>query len=84
MVPLFLELRPYLERLWDPDQEFVINRYRCQNSNLRTQLLRIMKQAGVEPWPRLFHNMRASRQTELEYKHPSHVVCTWMGESGEK
>jgi hypothetical protein len=25
--------------------------------------------------------MRASRQTELEQKHPLHVVCKWLGNS---
>ncbi|HAY82860.1 MAG TPA: hypothetical protein DCY79_23880 [Planctomycetaceae bacterium] len=29
--------------------------------SLRTQLLRIIKKAGVNPWPKLFHNLRASR-----------------------
>jgi hypothetical protein len=29
----------------------------------------------------LWHNMRASRQTELEERHPSHVVCAWLGNS---
>ena len=45
------------------------------NANLRTQLLKILKRAGVEPWPWLFHSMRASRETELLRQHPRHVVC---------
>jgi hypothetical protein len=49
------------------------------NSNLRTQLTKILKRAGIEPWKRLFHSMRASRQTELEREHPLHVVCSWLG-----
>jgi hypothetical protein len=44
-------------------------------------VLRIIHRAGVEPWPRLFHNMRATRQTELTEKFPVHVVCSWMGNS---
>ncbi len=31
--------------------------------------------AGLKPWAKLFHNLRASRQTELENDFPSHVVC---------
>jgi len=49
------------------------------NANLRTQLLKIMRRAGVAPWARLFHSMRASRQTELERDYPLHVVCSWLG-----
>jgi len=50
-----------------------------RNCNLRTQFGRIIKQAGLEPWPRLFHAMRASRETELAQKYPVHVVTSWLG-----
>ena len=36
---------------------------------------------ALKPWTKLFQNMRASRQTELEETFPSHVVCRWMGNS---
>ena len=49
------------------------------NANLRTQFLKILRRAGVAPWARLFHSMRASRQTELEREFPLHVVCAWLG-----
>jgi integrase len=55
--------------------------YGWRNANLRTQFTRILKKAGVEPWDRLFHSMRASRQTELEAEFPLHVVCSWLGNS---
>ena len=32
-------------------------------------------------WPRLFHSMRASRQTELQREFPLQVVCSWLGNS---
>lgn len=35
----------------------------------------------MTPWPRLFHNLRASRQTELAERFPAHVVCDWPGNS---
>lgn len=50
-------------------------------SNLRTGLERILKAAGIPPWPRIFHNLRASCQTDLEAKFPTHVVCAWLGNS---
>jgi hypothetical protein len=57
----------------------VINRYRSGNENLRTELNRIIKRAGLSPWPKLFHNLRASRETELAALYPIHVVCAWIG-----
>ena len=42
---------------------------------------RIIKRAGLKPWPKLFHNLRASRQTELAAEYPIHVVCAWIGNS---
>ena len=59
----------------------MITRYRKTNANLRTQLLRIMKRAGVERWERLFQNLRSSRETELVKEHPEYVVVAWMGNS---
>ena len=84
-IPIFPELRPHLEAVWfDPSQdgaEFIITRYREKNCNLRTQLQRIIKRAGLECWPKLFHNLRATRQTELAETFPAHVVCDWLGNS---
>jgi hypothetical protein len=40
-----------------------------------------MGRAGVTAWPRLFHNLRASRETELAAIYPLHVVCSWIGNS---
>ena len=81
-VPIFPELRPYLEEVFDqaaPGTVYVINRYRDTNANLRTQLLRIIKRAGLKAWPKLFHNLRATRETELAAQYPIHVVCAWIG-----
>jgi len=78
MIPLFPELRPYLEEVWDaaePGTEYVITRYRDSNANLRTQLLRIIDKAGLEPWQKPWVNMRSTRETELTEKYPMHVVC---------
>jgi integrase len=83
-IPLFPEIRGLLGRAFDsaPDRtEYVIQRYRGATCNLRTQLLRIISRVGLTPWPRLFHNLRASRETELVREHPIHVVCAWIGNS---
>ncbi len=84
-VPIFRELRAHLEAAaWDqaPEgAEFVIATNRRAGVNWRTQLQRIMAKSGVKPWPRLFHNLRATRQTELTNQFPAHVVCQWLGNS---
>jgi len=83
-VPLFPELRPFLELAWDeaePGTEYVITRYRAGNANLRTQLERIIERTGLKPWPKLFQNLRASRATELANEHPGHVAAAWLGHS---
>src|SRR6478735_9268741 len=53
------------------------------NSNLRTQLNRIIKAAGLTPWAKLFQNLRASRATELAAEHPGHVAAAWLGHSNK-
>ena len=86
VVPMFPELRPYLEQAFEqaePGAEFVITRYRDGTQNLRTQLGKIIRRSGLKPWPKLWHNLRASRQTELAARFPLHVVCSWIGNSPE-
>ena len=91
LVPMFPELRPYLDEAWEAaekGQEYVVpSKYRkaalgpegWRNCNLRTQFERIIRRAGLEPWPRLFHNLRATRETELAGQFPVHVVAAWLG-----
>ena len=84
VVPMFPELRPHFESAFDeaePGTEYVITRYRNKNSNLRTQLLRIIAQAGLTPWAKLFQNLRSTRETELTETFPLHVVVKWLGNS---
>ena len=83
-VPLFPELRPYLEKAFDQAEsgtEFVIVRRRDVNVNWRTQLERIIAKAGVTPWPKLFQNLRSTRETELTDTFPLHAVTAWLGNS---
>jgi len=84
VIPIFPELRPYLEEVWEqaePGTEWVITRYRDSTTNLRTQLTKIVRRAGLEPWPKLWQNLRATRETELAETFPIHVVCAWIGNS---
>jgi integrase len=81
-IPIFPELRPHLEAAFDQAAEgsvLVITRCRDTNTNLRTRLKRIIERAGLEPWPKLFQNLRSTRETELAEQFPIHVVCSWIG-----
>ena len=60
----------------------MIHRYRGSDTNLRTQFQRIIRRAGVESWPRLFQNMRASRETELTNEYPAARRCRLVGQHG--
>jgi len=84
VVPIFPELRPHLEALFDaaePGTVHVINRLRRPNANLRTTFLKIIARAGVSAWPRLFQNLRASAAMDVAARHPAHVAAEWMGHS---
>ena len=84
VAPVFPELYPHLLAVYEqaePGTEYVITRYRKTGLNLRTQLQKIIRRAGLKPWPKLWQNLRATRQTELENDFPTHVVCSWLGNS---
>ena len=85
VIPLFPELRPYLQECWDRAPEgavYVVETRRLKtNTNLRTQFNKIVARAGLTAWPKIFVNLRSSRQTELEAEFPTHVVCAWLGNS---
>ena len=81
-VPLFPELRPYLEACYRSKErhpEKVIKRVRCTKNNLRTQMTRILKRAEIKVWPKLFQNLRSSRESELMKVHGVEVACEWIG-----
>ncbi len=61
--------------------DYVIARYRDRDCNLPTQVVKIIERAGLKPWPRLFQNLRSTRETEPAPAHPLHVVCAWIGNS---
>ncbi|MSR59692.1 MAG: site-specific integrase, partial [Planctomycetaceae bacterium] len=81
-VPLFPELRKQLDELFDlaPDgADFIIPRAVRAEVNMRGKMAQIVRKAGFVPWPRIFHNLRSTRQTELTETFPAHVVAAWMG-----
>lgn len=84
IVPIFPELRPYLDDAYheaEPKAKFVIANYRDTGMNLRSRLLDIIWAAGLKEWPKLFQNLKSTRETELVETFPVHVVCSWIGNS---
>ena len=84
-VPIFSKLRPFLQDAFDaaePGEPRVITRYRA-GSNLQPQLVRLIKRAGLVPWPKAFNNLRSSLITDLAAVHPLHVLTQWVGNSPE-
>ena len=97
VVPIFAELRPYLQEAWDRAEEgatYVIDGtsgrgYRNQakkpggweNANLNTTLRRIIRRAGVEEWSKPFQNLRVSCATDIAERFPDHVATKWLGHS---
>jgi integrase len=87
VIPIFPELMEPLREGFEaaaPGTEYIVNLHRgaAVAPRLRQEFLCIIAKAGLQPWPRLFQNLRSSRQTELvQQGHPLHVACAWLGNS---
>ncbi len=82
MIPLFPEIRAVLEELrgaGSPEAGLIFQKLSVLD--LRKPMLAAIKRAGLSPWPKLFHNLRASRETELTENYPIQTVCAWIGNS---
>jgi hypothetical protein len=85
---MFTQLRPYLDEVWTMAREGQTNVIPEDiylpaahgprgwvNCNLRTSFEKIIKRAGLEPWLRLFHAMRASCESDLAREYSITTVC---------
>ena len=83
-IPLFPEIRPHLHAVFEQAEvgtERVITEYAAGTKNLRTHFRQIVCRAGLDVWPKLFQNLRSTRETELCETWPEHVVTAWIGNS---
>ena len=87
---MFARLRPCLEDAWElaaPGEVFVVggkqgDAYRTTaqkpggwiNTNLRSVMLKLIRRAGLVPWPKVFQNLRASCETDLR-DHTALELC---------
>ena len=83
-VPLFPELRGPLLELFEaaePGCQWITPTLRTLCPNLRQQFQRYIRRAGFKPWPRLWQNLRSSRESELMRSYDLATVCAWVGNS---
>ena len=86
-VPIFEKLWPHLEAMKrDPaaDPVFVVAHPRNEKgeiTNLSQQFHRHLKRAGIKAWPKLFQNLRSTRQTEVAAVFDEALACRWLGNS---
>jgi integrase len=87
-VPMFPELVPLLREAFEaaaPGATHVLSMLRrpdgsnMTGASLRKPLFTAVRKAGLSQWRRLWHNLRSSRQTDLEKRHSLHLVCNWLG-----
>ena len=94
IIPLFPELIGPLEEAWEQAREkavYVVDRHRSQaekpggwrNTNFRTTVGKMIQRAGINPWPKPFHALRASHETDLLERFPIQVVAKWLGHSSK-
>jgi integrase len=91
-IPIFADIRePLLEASEQAEDGavYVIEKHRSQaegpggwkNSNFRSALHKMIRRAGLKPWPKPFHAMRASFETELVEMVPVQTAAAWLGNS---
>ena len=83
--PLFPEVQ---QLLWDAynsptaDPVHIIKPSTVTDTALRNRLERLCLRCGILPWPKIWQNLRSTRETELvDEGIPIHVVCQWIGNS---
>jgi site-specific recombinase XerD len=76
-------IRKELDEMWEvtPDKsQYVLPTLR-KVTNLRTTFQKIIKRAGLVPWPRLIQNLRVSKQNDLESCLRMTAVTAFIGNS---
>lgn len=92
IIPIFGRLRPYLLDAFEqaevgqvnviPEKLYLskcLGKNGWNGGNLRHSLRKIIDRAGLTPWPRPFHNLRASCESDLAGEYPIATACRWLG-----
>lgn len=86
-LPLFAGLRPYVIAMLDlpgRPHDYLLPAIGGQDpervgSRLRNRVNRAQDRLGIPRWPRVFHSVRATRQTQLKELFGEKVACDWIG-----
>lgn len=85
IVPMFPEVETELVALFAAAGTGSVHVFTRARSSAATEwrrwLLSAIAAAHLEPWPHLWHNLRASCRTDLEERFPTHVCDAWLGHS---
>jgi integrase len=84
LVPIVPRLREILADAFDAaadGEQLVVPMAARPGANLRTTAEKVIERAGLDQWPRLFQNLRASCETDWVQKYPAHVCAKWLGHS---
>lgn len=82
VVPISPELMPHLLEAHESapaGSVYVLEKLR--GPNLATTAMKIVRRAGYEPWPKFWHNLRASCETDWASILPIHAACAMIGNS---
>ena len=81
VVPIFGELRPYLEDAFEltPEGEDRVFPEIHDKKSMGSWIHKLADRAGVELWDKPFQNMRKTCATDLNDRFPSKVCAEWLG-----
>jgi integrase len=82
---------PFFPELINPIQEVIAGRAAHElllpelandpSSTLRSKLERDLRKSNIRIWPRIWHSMRATRETELAEQFGLKAASVWIGNS---
>ncbi len=83
LVPIFPELKPYLEKQFElaEDGELYVFPTLRKHTNAATTAKKFVEYAGFVPWDKFWNALRASRETDLMDLVGLRRACQWIGNS---
>lgn len=81
ITPLFPELLPFIEAVWLQRTEFLLPAIGDGGGVAFAARIRAVRDRLGLTWPRLFHSLRATRETELIAQFSMRAATEWIGNS---
>jgi integrase len=82
IVPIVRRLLDELDQVTAPGATHILTRARASaGTHWRNGLLAAIRAANVQPWEKLWINLRASCRTDMQAFFPDHVCNAWLGHS---